>query len=90
MPSVKYVKTFGSKATNSTPNMSIFGFDTGMFLVNAFSHDIDPGSKESAYKGIQTNFNFERANNWAGFINKSVRIIHLTPAKELKISDLND
>ena len=86
----KYVKTFGSKATNSTPNMSIFGFDTGMFLVNAFSHDIDPGSKESAYKGIQTNFNFERANNWAGFINKSVRIIHLTPSKELKISDLND
>lgn len=86
----KYLKTFNEKATNSTPNMSIFGFDTGMFLVNAFSHNIDPGSKESAYKGIQTNFNFERANNWAGFINKSVRIIHLTPNKELKISDLND
>lgn len=86
----KYLKTFGEKATNSTPSMSIFGFDTGMFLVNAYSQGIDPGSKESAYKGIQTNFNFERANNWAGFINKSVRIIHLTPNKELKISDLND
>ena len=86
----KYVKTFGSKAANSTPNMSVFGFDTGMFLVNAFSHGIAPGSKKSAYKGVQTNFNFERANNWAGFINKSVRIIHLTPAKQLIISDLND
>jgi len=86
----RYVKTFGTKASNSTPNMSVFGFDTGMFLVNAYVNNTEPGSKDSAYKGVQTNFNFERANNWAGFINKSVRIIHLTPLKELKVYDLND
>lgn len=86
----KYVKTFGSKATNSTPNMSVFGFDVGMFLVNAYASDITPGDKASAYKGIQTNFNFERASNWAGYINKSVRLVNLTPSKELKITDLND
>ncbi len=86
----KYQKTFGTKATNSTPNMSIFGFDTGMFVVKALANGIELGSKDSDYQGIQTNFNFERANNWAGYINKSVRLIHLTPSKELKISDLND
>lgn len=86
----KYSKTYNSKPVNSTPNMSVFGFDVGMFLLNAFSQGVDPGSKESAYKGIQTNFNFERASNWAGYINKSVRIINLTPNKELKITDLND
>lgn len=86
----KYVKTFGAKATNSTPNMSVFGFDVGMFLVNAYAAGILPGDKDSAYKGIQTNFNFQRASNWAGYINKSVRLVNLTPSKELKITDLND
>lgn len=86
----KYLKTFGSKATNSVPNMSIFGFDVGMFLVNAYSSDLQPGDKASAHKGIQTNFNFERASNWAGYINKSVRLIKLSQGKELTITDLND
>ena len=86
----KYLKTFGSKATNSVPNMSVFGFDVGMFLVNAYSSDLLPGDKASAYKGIQTNFNFERASNWAGYINKSVRLIKLSQGKELTITDLND
>jgi len=86
----KYVKLFHSKPTNSTPNMSVFGFDIGMFLVNAYANGYVPGQKESVYNGIQTNFDFERANNWAGYINKSVRIMHLTPNKELIIKDMND
>lgn len=86
----KYTKMFNSTPANSTPNMSIFGFDTSMFLANAFINNVEPGSKKSTFNGIQTNFNFERANNWAGYINRSVRIIHLTPQRELKISDLND
>ena len=88
--SSKYLKAFGSKASNSVPNMSVFGFDVGMFLVKAYAADLQPGDKAAAYDGIQTNFNFERASNWAGYINKSVRIIHLTPKKELIITDLND
>ena len=86
----KYVKRYGSKPANSAPNMSVFGFDVGMFLVNAYANDITPGDKASAYEGVQTNFFFERANNWTGYINKSVRIINLTPNKEIKITDLND
>jgi len=86
----KYQREYKKKATNSVPNMSVFGFDVGMFLVNAYMADLNPGEKASAYKGLQTNFNFERASNWAGYINKSVRIINLTPNKSLKISDLND
>ena len=86
----KYTKMFNSTPSNSTPNMSIFGFDTSTFLANAFINNVEPGSKKSTFNGIQTNFNFERANNWAGYINRSVRIIHLTPQRELKISDLND
>jgi LysM repeat protein len=86
----KYVKRYGSKPANSAPNMSVFGFDVGMFLVNAYANDITPGDKASAYEGVQTNFFFERANNWTGHINKSVRIINLTPNKEIKITDLND
>ena len=86
----KYVKRYGSKPSNSAPNMSVFGFDVGMFLVNAYANNITPGDKASAYEGVQTNFFFERANNWTGYINKSVRIINLTPNKDIKITDLND
>ena len=86
----KYQKLHGELPSNSTPNMSVFGFDTSLFLVNAYINNLEPGTPESSYTGLQTNFNFERANNWAGFINRSVRIIHLTPKKELIITDLND
>lgn len=86
----KYVKKFGTKPSNSAPNMSFFGFDVGMFLVNAYANDATPGDKASAYEGVQTNFFFERANNWTGYINKSVRIISLTPNKDILITDLND
>ena len=85
-----YNSIYGNKPSNSTPNMSVFGYDTSLFLANALINNYELGSKESKYKGIQTDFNFERANNWAGYINKSVRIIHLTPKKELIITDLND
>ena len=86
----KYQQTFGSKATNSVPNMSVFGFDTGMFLVNMLGKNLSPDSSEAHYNGLQTNFSIERANNWAGYINKSVKIVHLTPKKELIITDLNE
>ena len=86
----KYVDKYNVKPANSTPNMSVFGYDVAKFIVNAFAKGKIPGQKGSEYNGIQTNFDFERANNWAGYINKSVKIIHLTPKKELIIEDLND
>lgn len=86
----KYKSTFGVAPSNSMPNMSLTGFDLGMFLVKAYAKGIVPGSKDSEYDGIQTNFDFERVNNWAGYINKSVRMVHLSPNKEFTIKDLND
>ena len=86
----KYLKKYNIQTSTSSPNMGVFGFDIGMYLLNAYNKGIAPGSKESAYKGIQSDFDFERANNWAGHINKSVRIIHLTPQKDMIIKDLND
>jgi len=86
----KYADKYRVKPANSTPNMSVFGYDVAKFLVNAFASGKVPGQKGSEYNGIQTNFDFERANNWAGYINKSVRIVHLTPKNELIIEDLND
>ena len=86
----KYKSTFGVAPSNSMPNMSLTGFDLGMFLVKAYAKGVVPGSKDSEYDGIQTNFDFERVNNWAGYINKSVRMVHLSPNKEFTIKDLND
>ncbi len=86
----KYVKKYKSVPATVAPNMGVYGFDTGMYLLNAYINGVVPGSKDSSYNGIQSNFDFERANNWAGHINKSVRIIHLTPKKEMLIQDLND
>ncbi|MDR2773402.1 MAG: LysM peptidoglycan-binding domain-containing protein [Tannerella sp.] len=70
---------------SNTPPMSIFpkygmlGFDTGMFFLGAlqaYGADFENNLSEIRYKSLQTGFNFERVNNWGGYINTNVYIIH--------------
>ncbi len=75
----KYLKMFDDEPMKTTPDMMLTGFDTGMFVINSLSANHELTSKEAAYKGIQTSFNFERASNWGGAINKSVKFIHFDP-----------
>lgn len=67
---------------NASPQYALLGFDTGIYFLSAIrehgknfaSQDIRPSIDR-----IQTDFSFQRVNNWSGFINKSFisSILHL-------------
>ena len=58
---------------------SMLGFDTGMFFfsaINNYGTDFESKLSDINYKSIQSGFNFERVNNWGGFINTNIYIVH--------------
>ncbi|MDH6304468.1 LysM repeat protein [Parabacteroides sp. PF5-5] len=75
----KYKSWFSKELINSFPKYGILGFDTGMYFfeaINKYGLDFEKNLNKIKYKGIQTQFDFERVNNWGGFINTNLFIVH--------------
>lgn len=75
----KYKNWYSKNPVPSFPTYAMLGFDTGMFFFSAiqkYGVNFENKLSEMNYKSIQTGFNFERVNNWGGFINTNIYIIH--------------
>jgi len=73
-----YKNWFSKDLINTSPKYGILGFDTGMFFFNAlkkYGENFENNLDKMNYKSIQTGFDFERVNNWGGFINTNVFIV---------------
>ncbi|MDR0747965.1 MAG: LysM peptidoglycan-binding domain-containing protein [Tannerellaceae bacterium] len=75
----KYKTWYSKEMMNTYPKYGMLGFDTGLFFFDAihrygvnFEHNLD----KIHYRSIQTGFDFHRANNWGGFINTNLFIVH--------------
>lgn len=76
----EYSRWYGEKLLNAAPCFGFLGYDTGMFfLKNLCERGNDFSTLNESYEGLQSAFEFERVNNWSGFVNKSLYFIHLTP-----------
>lgn len=73
-------KTWYSKdLINTYPKYGILGFDTGMFFfsaMNRYGANFEERLDDIRYQPIQTGFDFHRVNNWGGFINTNIFIVH--------------
>ena len=87
LPEVKdfyntFYKWYGRSILNNFPKFGILGYDTGMYFIQAI-HEYGTTFKTEMnglkYKGIQTDFYFERVNNWGGFINTSLFLVNYNP-----------
>jgi LysM repeat protein len=82
-----YHRWFKKDMADSYPKYGMLGFDTGYFFLKGLSlygSKLDKNlSRMNGIKPIQTGFNFQRANNWGGFINKKVFFVHFTKEFEL-------
>jgi LysM repeat protein/ABC-type branched-subunit amino acid transport system substrate-binding protein len=66
-------------ASTMYPKYALLGFDTGMFFFEAlqkYGVNFENNLSEIDYNSLQTGFHFERVNNWGGFINTNIYIIH--------------
>ena len=82
----KYKYWYSKIPMPTFPKYSMLGFDTGMFFfrsIQDYGPNFESKLPDINYKSIQTGFNFERVNNWGGFINTNIYIVHYS--KDLKI-----
>lgn len=74
-----YKDWFSKNLINTFPKYGILGFDTGMYFLGAidkYGSNFENNLDKIHYKSIQTGFDFHRVNNWGGFINTNVFIVH--------------
>ena len=75
----KYKTWFSKNPINTFPKYGMLGFDTGMYFfkgVWTYGSNMENNLKRTGHNSIQTGFNFERVNNWGGFINTNLFIVH--------------
>ena len=75
----QYKTWFSKNLINTFPKYGILGFDTGMYFLgamNKYGKNFENNLDKIKYKSIQTNFDFHRVNNWGGFINTNIFIVH--------------
>ncbi|MBR1882324.1 MAG: LysM peptidoglycan-binding domain-containing protein [Muribaculaceae bacterium] len=77
-----YKKWFDGDMLASVPNMGLFGFDTGIYLIKTLGNGIEISSNAPLHKGIQTSFKFEATSN-GSLVNRAIDIIHFTPDHQI-------
>jgi len=77
-----FYRNYSRVLGNNFPKFGMLGYDTGMYfirLINAYGVHFSSKVNNLNYNGIQTDFNFERVNNWSGFINMNLYFINYNP-----------
>lgn len=74
-----FKKWYGRDMLPTHPKYALFGYDTGMFFMNEiFRNGVNFEERMSHLNSslLQFAFNFERINNWSGFINTGLYLVH--------------
>ena len=88
----KYNSWYSRELINRFPKYGILGYDTGMFfiqLLNRYGTSYDVNINKLKYKGVQTDFHFERVNNWSGFINTNTYFVEFGADYKINIKQVN-
>ena len=67
---------------NIYPRYAMLGYDTGLFFLTAlyrYGLNFEQNIHHLRVKTIQFAFNFERVNNWGGFINTGLYLVYYSP-----------
>lgn len=71
-----FVRWYGSPMASLVPRQGLFGFDTGMYLINALkTNGGDFNRFTPSYNGVQNGFDFHRSPG-GGFVNNYLYIIN--------------
>jgi hypothetical protein len=77
-----FVQWYSREMINTFPKYGTLGYDTGMFfiqLLDKYGTAYDVNINKLNYSSVQTDFYFERVNNWGGFINTNIYLIEFNP-----------
>jgi len=74
-----FYKTYSRRLGDTFPKYGMLGYDTGLYfirLINNFGSHFGDRVNDLRYTGIQSDFYFERLNNWSGFINTNLYMVN--------------
>ena len=74
----KYTYWFNKNMIQAYPKYAMLGYDIGMFFISAihsFGANFENNIRQVNYDSLQYGFNFERVNNWGGFINTNLYMV---------------
>ena len=80
-----YKANFSGEPLQAVPNMAIYGYDTGMYLLKSLGVDGIIDEETPLYKGIQTSFRWERGDNWRGYTNQAIEVVHFSPDHQITV-----
>ena len=80
-----YKTNFGGEPLQAVPHMAIYGYDTGMYLLKSLGADGIIDNETPLYKGIQTSFKWERGDNWRGYTNQAIEIVHFSTDHQITV-----
>jgi hypothetical protein len=80
-----YKTNFGGEPLQAVPHMAIYGFDTGMYLLKSLGVDGIIDEETPLYKGIQTSFRWERGDNWRGYTNQAIEVVHFSTDHQITV-----
>ncbi len=72
-------KWYNRDLINTYPKYGMLGYDTGLYFLTAlhrYGVNFEQNIKNLKVNTIQFAFHFERVNNWGGFINTGLYLIH--------------
>ena len=81
-----YKSNFGGEPLKGEPYMALYGWDTGSYLLKSLGVDGRIDEDTPLYEGVQTSFRWERGDNWRGFTNQAVEIVHFSPDHQITVN----
>jgi LysM repeat protein len=81
-----YKTNFGGEPLKSEPYMALYGWDTGLYLLKSLGVDGRIDEDTPLYEGVQTSFRWERGDNWRGFTNQAVEIVHFSTDHQITVN----
>ena len=81
-----YKSNFGGEPLQAIPHMAIFGYDMGMYLLKSLGTNGCIDESTPLYKGIQNSFRWERSNNWSGYTNQAIEVVHFSTDHQITVN----
>jgi len=80
-----YSANYSGEPLKGEPYMALYGWDTGMYLLKSLGVDGRIDEDTPQYEGVQTSFRWERGDNWRGFTNQAVEIVHFSTDHQITV-----
>lgn len=80
-----YKANFSGEPLKGEPYMALYGWDTGMYLLQSMGIEGRIDENTPLYQGVQTSFRWERGEPWRGYTNQATHIVHFSTDHKITV-----